>query len=67
MSNSHQDKFSLERFMLSANLSEFSQRVAYICCLLDHDEMTSEEAEREIEELYQQLKKSAVNLGVRQS
>jgi hypothetical protein len=64
INNPHQDHFTLERLILGSNLKEFSQQVQYICCLLDYEEMTGEEAENEIEKLYQQLKGSAEHLRI---
>jgi len=65
MSDPYQKRAYLEQLMFSSNLKEFSQRVEHICRLLDYGEMTCDEAEREIDALYQQLKQSATTLGIR--
>ncbi|GAB4237618.1 MAG: hypothetical protein Kow00121_64610 [Elainellaceae cyanobacterium] len=67
MNQFNQGRFSLKDFMFSANLKEFSQRINYVCLLLAYGEMSSEQAEQEIESLYQQLQHSAVTLGIKKS
>lgn len=67
MSDLYQKTLYLEQLMFSSNLREFSQRVQHICRLLDCNEMTCDEAEREIDALYQQLKQSATTLGIQSS
>ncbi len=64
MNRSRPNKFSFEELVFTSNLTEFSQRVAHICCLLNHAEMSTEDAEREVGKLYEQLERSAKNLGI---
>ncbi len=51
-------KFTPQDFVFNANLQEFSQRVNYICNLQSREKLSLQESYAEIEELWQQLKKS---------
>ena len=55
-------EFTLGNLVFNANLQEFEQQVFYICNLADNGEMTSEDAYKEIENLWQELKHSKKEL-----
>ena len=57
-------RFSLQNVMFNANLQEFAQAVEHIYQLIDRDEITSLEATKELERLYNQLQDSADALGI---
>lgn len=56
-----------ENLVFNANLQEFAQRVNYICNLETAGKVTSEEAYRQIKDLWKQLKQSKKQLKVGQN
>lgn len=60
-------KLVLANLLLGANIQEFAQQVDRICHLLQQHQLTSEEAEHQIEQLFEQLQQSAQNLGIASS
>lgn len=64
MSSPEAGKLVLTHLLLGANVQEFAQQVEQICDLLQHDELTPEEAEQQIERLFNQLQQSAKRLGI---
>lgn len=56
-----------ENLVFNANLQEFSQRVNYICGLEINGKLSPEESYEEIQALWNQLKQSKQQLGIKAS
>jgi hypothetical protein len=57
-------QFQPEYLVFNANLQEFSQRVSYICSLQTSGRLSPEEAYKQINSLWKQLKRTKKNLEV---
>ncbi|NJP10735.1 MAG: hypothetical protein HC866_15695 [Leptolyngbyaceae cyanobacterium RU_5_1] len=57
-------QFTPENLVFNANLQEFAQRVTYICNLETGGKISSEEAYRQIKDLYKRLKQSKKELRI---
>ncbi|AFZ21514.1 DUF7219 family protein [Allocoleopsis franciscana] len=53
-----------ENLVFNANLQEFAQRVTYISCLETAGKLTPEEAYKQIQSLWKQLKQTKKQLGI---
>ncbi|MBD2168685.1 hypothetical protein H6G04_30355 [Calothrix membranacea FACHB-236] len=53
-----------QNLVFNANLQEFSQKVGYISCLETNGKLSPEEAYQKIEKMWEQLKKSKIELGI---
>ncbi|KZL49866.1 MULTISPECIES: DUF7219 family protein [Cyanophyceae] len=57
-------EFKQEYLVFNANLQDFSQRVSYICSLQTGGKLSPEEAYKQIQILWKQLKSSKKDLGI---
>jgi hypothetical protein len=57
-------EYKSEYLQFNANLQDFSQRVNYICSLQTGGKLSPEEAYKQIQILWKQLKSSKKNLGI---
>ncbi|MBE9050711.1 hypothetical protein IQ243_09845 [Nostocales cyanobacterium LEGE 11386] len=57
-------EFKPEYLAFNANLQDFSQRVNYICSLQTGGKLSPEEAYKQIQLLWKQLKHSKKDLGI---
>jgi hypothetical protein len=62
----YQGKFTPENLAFNANLQEFAQKVGYICALETGGKISSVQAYREVKALWQELKVSKKELGIRE-
>jgi hypothetical protein len=53
-----------ENLIFNANLQEFAQRVSYISNLETAGKIKPEEAYQKVKQLFEQLERSKVNLGI---
>ncbi len=53
-----------ENLVFNANLQEFAQKVSYLANLETNGKLSPEQAYLEIKELWKQLKKSKIELGI---
>jgi hypothetical protein len=53
-----------EDLIFNANLQEFAQRVSYISNLETAGKIQPQEAYQKVEQLFEQLERSRVNLGI---
>lgn len=53
-----------ENLVFNANLQEFSQRVSFICCLETGGKVSQDEAYKQIEALWEQLKRTREQLSM---
>ncbi|QIR37078.1 hypothetical protein HCG51_10245 [Tolypothrix sp. PCC 7910] len=53
-----------QNLVFNANLQEFSQKVGYISSLETNGKLSPEEAYQKIEKMWEQLKKSKIELGI---
>ncbi|BAY35033.1 hypothetical protein NIES2107_69440 (plasmid) [Nostoc carneum NIES-2107] len=56
--------FKAETLVFNANLQEFAQRVGYISVLETSGKLSAEEAYRQIQSLWKELKRSKKELGI---
>jgi hypothetical protein len=61
----YQGQIKPENLVFNANLQEFSQRIIYICGLEQNGKLPPQAAYQQIADLWQQLERSAVQLGIR--
>ena len=54
-----------KNLVFNANLQEFSQQVNYICGLSTNGKLTQQETYQKIHSLWQQLKRSKKQLGIK--
>jgi polyhydroxyalkanoate synthesis regulator phasin len=59
--------FKAENLVFNANLQEFTQKVNYICNLETAGKISTEEAYKQIKDLWKQLKQSKKELGIGKS
>jgi hypothetical protein len=57
-------KFKPEHLVFNAKLQDFSQRVNYICSLQTGGKLSPQEAYKQIQILWKQLKSSKQDLGI---
>ncbi len=57
-------EFKQEYLKFNANLQDFSQRVSYICSLQTGGKLSPEDAYKQIQILWKQLKSSKKDLGI---
>jgi polyhydroxyalkanoate synthesis regulator phasin len=57
-------EFKPENLVFNANLQEFTQKVSYICNLETAGKISTEEAYKQIKDLWKQLKQSKKELGI---
>lgn len=62
--NSYRGEFTPENLVFNANLQEFAQKVSYICNLETNGKISSQDAYKQIKNLWAQLKTSIKNLGM---
>ncbi|MUG96887.1 hypothetical protein F7734_32915 [Scytonema sp. UIC 10036] len=62
--SSYRGKFTPQRLVFNANLQEFATRVAYVCNLQTLGKISAEDAYNQISDLWQQLKRSYLELGI---
>ena len=60
----YRGKAKPENIVFNANLQEFAQRVSYICNLETAGRITSEQAYKQIKDLWEQLDASREGLGI---
>jgi polyhydroxyalkanoate synthesis regulator phasin len=60
-------EFKPENLVFNANLQEFTQKVNYICNLETAGKISTEEAYKQIKDLWKQLKQSKKELGIGKS
>ncbi len=63
----YRGEFTPEKLVFNSNLQEFAQRVNYICGLETNGKITSEEAYRQIKQLWKKLRSSKKSLGIGES
>lgn len=63
----YQGEFTPDKLVFNANLQEFANRVNYICSLETGGKLSSQEAYRQIKDLWRQLKNSSKQLGIHDS
>ncbi len=56
-----------ENLVFDANLQEFAQRVSYICNLQTNGKLSPREAYEQIKSLWEELRDSKKQLGIKQS
>jgi len=56
--------FKPEYLAFDANLQEFSQKVSYISCLETAGKLSPQQACEQLEDLWQQLQRSAQSMGL---
>lgn len=57
-------QFTPENLVFNANLQEFAQRVNYICALETGGKISSQDAYKQIKQLWKQLKHTKKQLGI---
>ena len=57
-------KVKTENLVFNANLQEFAQQVSYICNLETAGKLSPEEAYKQIQALWKQLKRTKKQLGI---
>jgi hypothetical protein len=62
--SSYYGKFKPEYLVFNANLQEFAQRVSYICNLQTSGKIPPEEAYKQIQSLWKQLKQAKRRLEI---
>ena len=60
----YKGKFTLQNLVFNANLQEFATRVSYICNLQTLGKISAEDSYKQIDELWQQLERSYLELGI---
>jgi hypothetical protein len=60
----YQGQVKPENLVFNANLQEFAQRVSYIANLETNGKLSPEESFDQIEALWRQLQRSAIQLGI---
>ena len=61
---SYRGEFTPKNLMFNANLQEFTTRVSYICNLQTIGKISTEDAYKQINELWQQVEHSYLELGI---
>jgi hypothetical protein len=61
---SYRGEFTPQNLMFNANLQEFTTRVSYICNLQTIGKISTEDAYKQINELWQQVEHSYLELGI---
>jgi hypothetical protein len=61
---SYRGEFTPENLVFNANLQEFAQKVSYICNLETNGKLASQDAYKQIKNLWKDLQKSIKNLGI---
>jgi len=57
-------EFKAENLVFNANLQEFAQKVGFIACLQTSGKLEAHQAYKDIETLWEELKKSKRELGI---
>lgn len=60
----YRGKFTPENLVFNSNLQEFAQKVSYICNLETNGKISSQEAYKQIKNIWRDLKNSIKNLGI---
>ena len=60
----YRGKFTPQNLVFNANLQEFATRVSHICNLQTLGKLSTEDAYKQINELYKQLDRSYLELGL---
>ena len=60
----YRGKFTPQNLVFNANLQEFATRVSYICNLQTLGKLSTEDAYKQIDELWQELDRSYSELGI---
>lgn len=61
---SYRGEFTPENLVFNANLQEFAQKVSYVCNLETNGKISSQDAYKQIKNLWKELKNSMQNLGL---
>lgn len=61
---SYRGEFTPENLVFNANLQEFAQKVSYICNLETNGKISSQDAYKQIKNLWGELKASIKSLGL---
>lgn len=60
----YRGEFTPQNLMFNANLQEFATRVSYICNLQTIGKISTEDAYKQINELWQQVERNYLELGI---
>ncbi len=60
----YRGEFTPRNLVFNSNLQEFAQKVSYICNLETNGKISSQEAYKQIKNLWRSLKNSIKNLGM---
>ncbi|MGA7935373.1 MAG: hypothetical protein WCA35_17620 [Kovacikia sp.] len=63
----YRGEFTPEHLVFNSNLQEFAQKIIYICNLETAGKISTEEAYKQIKDLWKQLKQSKKELGIGKS
>jgi hypothetical protein len=64
--NCYHGEFQLNHVAFNSNLQEFTQKISYICSLETAGKLTPSASYQQIKSLWQELKRSKVQLGIGQ-
>jgi hypothetical protein len=62
----YRGEFNLPNLMFNDNMQEFAQKAGYICAFHTNGQLSSEQAYQDLQKLWQQLKLSYEELGIKE-